>query len=495
MRRERMFLELLERLDGIADIMELGLLWMDDITKKDGDRALIVMKEVGDLRDSKTRQRMIDSLLSQGKIKTESRWEDQQMNVKGEPKAPKLRRLVFFPHIDRSKVDEALQKAQKGGAVHTIESSAQHKSALRRVKTHEVATFDAAAIGAMPQKDLNKLIQTLPIEELLNNPKHRKYFTASTLALSQSYGYMAGEMYRLSMVHLHIMQHLDADGTVDVDELLPSLPLSLVVAIKRVERDNSVFKDALLNTELMAKPIGQQDLNVKLALDTVDEVAFRRWFKDDYLLRLEALRLASKVASPSAERWRFKHDSLGDGEISWRGQQGSGAMTSLQDATEYWSKLKEHRDVVAKNMSATGLAIPRLISLMGNNEAWRHDKQVTGRQQLLLKRFVEWPEPDDRGSVLRDEQTLRKISDLCLAPVELIKTAIAGYCKKHEENQAKADAKAKAKAKAKEEEKEKKKREQAEKKTADEEGASEENGERPEKSRKAAGWLQRAGLV
>ncbi|PWN26370.1 hypothetical protein BDZ90DRAFT_280883 [Jaminaea rosea] len=420
-RRERLFIEVLSRCSGLADEMNLGLLWMNELTQRHGENTQAVLKELGDLRDSKTRTRMLDSLVKQGKIKITT-----TLGPKG-----RQRKIVHSPDVDARSLREFTQRIQQGELlIGDVSQDFKHLSALRRINTDNVNEFDTVKEETQRTKETNELIRTLPVDELLEDPRHAHLFEASTLVRSTTYGFMAGEMTRLSFVHRHIMARLPEDGLVDTKAVARDLPLGLVVSLKEVENDNDAFKAALQDPERMARPILDEEMAVKSALGALNEAQFIRWFEDNYVQDLQLLRLATPAGDG---RLQFKHSAIEDGQWSWAaGGKGSGSMLTLEDAAAYWEKLSKNRKTVSKNLHSLcedSSPLRSMARLIGNDKRWRADKLSTSKQRIFLRRLVEWPDPDDWGSILRDENMLRRVSELIFAPLDVVKEGIAA-CKR-----------------------------------------------------------------
>lgn len=450
--RARLVLYLLERHGGIVEDAVMGNLALDVLQSSESVEQGF-SKEIGDLTDSKTRQRVLHVLKQRGEIKTT---QTQAMTVtKGQGKV--ARKIVYLASVQDEDLIAFVNQVQQGLRPSTTQRNKEQ--AARR------AGFSRASIDAEQVVEATEVERTLyfgDLQALLDDDGTRYLFNDLPNVRSQPYGYIVAPIARLMTLHLQIFRLLssgvnDSGGiissssaVIDMAKFADSLSLEHLLKLKAIERPVPALDDAYSDSTAKAMPLAQQDEAVRHAFDADFLQSHGEWILSDYMEDLTALGLAVPVQAIKGDALRgfikvefdngqrlfqFTHAALKDGVFSHAGEEGSGPMLTEEDAHNYWSALRANREDQSARMAqfvAAGdagwkeNALRRLYPLLRNGKKWSPSPTLCKRQMRFINRFHSWPPGRPEGSAAYDDQLLVRIAKCALVRPEIV----AGFMKR-----------------------------------------------------------------
>ncbi|CAO1634973.1 unnamed protein product [Jaminaea pallidilutea] len=433
-RRARLTLDVVTHYGGIVQENFLAELFSQYLALNEGQRLGQLAKGVGDLRDAKTRGRVLSMLERRGEVRLHTTaLPNRKIGVK----------IIQLPTAAAEEVQNFIRRVQRG------------KNPSQEMIAQVQSTHGAALTTVWKDRNglntsTDALLATAPLQELLDNPGTRAYFVEDDTVRSGQYGLLSGVNARLRYIHIDIMRRLDADqedrhgivsvlhGDVDIDAYVDHMSLNVLVRIKPVLKESDALATALNDDETRRRPISEQPKEVKEVLGAQNVSQQRQWFKQTFLDRLTLMSLATAVADSRATSstglsmslYRFKHANVDDSAWHWSGQaQGSGPMESAEDARRYWNDMQtyggEQLKCIQKLVEADR-SYPRredfvaLARAVRTSKKWLRAPQTTKRQAGFLRRIALEPPGGDLRQLRADGHFMGKLSQTIMLPVERI---------------------------------------------------------------------------
>lgn len=443
-RRMTCFLEMLDAYSGMLEDSYCGRAFEQFILPRQGDAIEAFLKEVGDLREKKTRTRVIAELEKRGKVKITTTMAPRKSSGRG-----LQRRVIYRPDVPQADLAGFLRSINEGRElIAPSDTGATTKSIALGPNIGQIE-LDPRHANA---NDVIGVIKTRPLRELLDDPAARALFAEVPVVRSQLYGLIPGSLARMQYIHslilTHIGEHPDGTGGVvsqsagvfSVDWLVDDVPLEVYVKYRAVVTEAPELLAALQDDTLKALPVSQQSYQIRSTLDHASEIRSRQYLDTHYFQQMVALGIAVPVElnddsgeyTPTARRadwhsvYRFKIDKL-SGEINPLAAFPAVNFTieTPQDVKRFWKAMQADRTLYADrankaslNVSAPWLklALRRMANALSIASSWFSHFQLVRRQQIFLTRFVQ----EETAAILDDAEALQKISKVSLVPTWVV---------------------------------------------------------------------------
>ncbi|CAO1632285.1 unnamed protein product [Sympodiomycopsis kandeliae] len=456
-RRMACFMELLMTNHGIMDDALCGRAFERFILPREGNQAETFLREVGDLREIKTRRRIQDELEKRGQVKVAITVAPRKDGGRGTQ-----RRIVYKPDVPSEHLSAFIQAVMEGKeAIAPADAGATTRSIALGPNIGSVSMD----MGQVEANDIINIIKSRPLRELIYDPNSRNLFAEVPVVRSQLYGLIPGSLARLRLLHCFLLSQFEkckdgqggvisqSEGIFDANWLLDNTPLEILVKYKPVSVEVPELLTALSDEALKKLPIAQQSYAIRTTLDHISEARSKKYLDGAYFHRLVALGIVEPVeqapdghfnAVSRVESWHSSYrvklhrlpvaSPLGDLDLA------ATSIKSQADVQRFWKNVHRVKETCADRVNKASvtiatpfhkLALKRLASTLPSPSSWFSHFQLVRRQQIFLTRCARENIPGHGGRILDDSDVIKRISGVSLVPVWVVEKFIRQSLPQH----------------------------------------------------------------
>lgn len=441
----------------------------------DEAQATAFKEDIGDLKDSKTRERILRLLEDEGKIKVTKTNAKRKEAANNRPADMRQTVILYTSSTDAATVTAYILRVQSEAHGGDLFVEARKARAAAKVwprpsiKTNgspeavqgsssggDPRTSSAPAVPPQVIEGEASVLTDRSLLEVLWDDRTREQFAHSKQALRIFYGYKQGRLARLRSLHIAIMASFARDGQADDDEedeerettgcidpdwLWAQAPLSLLVTVKHPVRECPELSAALKDPRTRTRPISEQSSAIKSALAAIDADSVRQFFEEQFLDWYKCMGLAETSRDDSSDEVDEGPDSRCRFELGpWQppiylkipSSAGSFTKPLVTHAGQFWDfirqRVDDHSRVLAKHLAGRDVPFFKTLRLLARAldkvTAWRGGFTILQSVANLLQRMLDDPEV---RSELKKEDVRERLSYITFLPRHVLDSYLARH--------------------------------------------------------------------